>query len=799
MFRKHLVVFTLLLVCVSFFTFSQDSEWYYNKPIKRIYFEGLVSVSNADLVAVSNQFLEKNFTDEVFEQLLTHLFSLDYFKDIETDVVPLDKQGTNIMIRFTVSEYPLISKISFNGNNQIRNSELKDAILLKEKTIFNDSKVLVDERAIRDLYLSKGFTNIRVSSEKIQKDDETIQVEFIILEGKPTIVSSISFEGNASFAQKSLKKEMAQKEKTLFEKGIFQEANIELDKQKLIGFYQERGYIEASIVDVIRETNFNEADNRDELALTYIIREGSQYTYKGTSISGNKLFSTEELLDKIKLKDGEVFNAIKFSNGLRAIYDTYVEKGYTSNQFAPQEYKNIDAKTLSYSIEIVERPRSYIENIIIRGNEKTKDFVILREIPLESGDVYSQTKIANGLRNLYNTQFFSSILPDIQQGSEENLIDLIYEVTEQSTTSLEFGLTFSGVSDPDTPPISFFSKLTDSNFMGTGKTIGAELTIADANYTIGGKYIDNWLFGKPISLFAQATLSYKTLTTLQQTYFPQSSNYYLMDYDELSTNFAFGLGRRWFPNFAIISTNAGISIDLFKNFYDAETFIPYEDRVRSAYEAIGVTNSIYTSISFDDRDIFYDASKGWFASQRLSWTGLIPSIETEFFLRSDSKFEFYFTLLDAPVTDIWNLKFVFFAYTGLSFLTPTTNTAISNDSKLLVDGMFNGRGWNNARDNRGNALWSTNLELRFPVAPGMLSLDAFYDIAVVKDTLKDLTSLSQDDFYYSFGAGLRISVPQFPLKFLWGFPYKYENGNFQWKNNTQFPVEFILSFNLINR
>lgn len=799
MFRKHLVVFTLLLVCVSFFTFSQDFEWYYNKPIKRIYFEGLVSVSNADLVAVSNQFLEKNFTDEVFEQLLTHLFSLDYFKDIETDIVPLDKQGTNIMIRFTVTEYPLISKISFNGNNQIRDSELKDAILLKEKTIFNDSKVLVDERAIRDLYLSKGFTNIRVSSEKIQKDDETIQVEFIILEGKPTIVSSISFEGNASFAQKSLKKEMAQKEKTLFEKGIFQEANIELDKQKLLGFYQERGYIEASIVDLIRETNFNEADNRDELALTYIIREGSQYSYKGTSISGNKLFSTEELLDKIKLKDGEVFNTIKFSNGLRAIYDTYVEKGYTSNQFAPQEYKNIDAKTISYSIDIVERPRSYIENIIIRGNEKTKDHVILREIPLESGDVYSQTKVYNGLRNLYNTQFFSSILPDIQQGSEPNLIDLIYEVTEQSTTSLEFGLTFSGVSDPDTPPISFFSKITDSNFLGSGKTIGAELTIADANYTIGGKYIDNWLFGKPISLFAQATLSYKTLTTLQQTYFPQSSNYYLMDYDEFSTNFAFGLGRRWFPNFAIISTNAGISIDLFKNFYDANSFIPYEEKIRSAYESIGVTNSVYTSISFDDRDIFYDASKGWFASQRLSWTGLIPSIETDFFLRSDSKFEFYFTLLDAPVTDIWNLKFVFFAYSGLSFLVPTSNSNVSYNSKLLVDGMFNGRGWNNVRDNRGNSLWSTNFELRFPVAPGVLSIDAFYDIAAVKDNLYDFKNLSQDDFYHSFGGGLRISVPQFPLKFLWSFPFKYEKGDFQWKNDTQFPVEFVLSFNLVNR
>jgi outer membrane protein insertion porin family len=84
--------------------------------------------------------------------------------------------------------------------------------------------------------------------------------------------------------------------------------------------------------------------------------------------------------------------------------------------------------------------------------------------------------------------------------------------------------------------------------------------------------------------------------------------------------------------------------------------------------------------------------------------------------------------------------------------------------------MFNGRGWNTVRNNRGNALWSTNLELRFPVAPGMLSLDAFYDIAAVKDSLQDFAHLSQDDFYYSFGAGLRISVPQFPLKFLWAFP-----------------------------
>ena len=143
-----------------------------------------------------------------------------------------------------------------------------------------------------------------------------------------------------------------------------------------------------------------------------------------------------------------------------------------------------------------------------------------------------------------------------------NLIDLIFEVDNNRQLS-EFGVTFSGVADP-IPPISFFSKLTDSNFMGTGRTIGAELTIADGNYTLGGTFLENWLFGKPISLFVQQNLNYKTLTTFQETFFPENTNDYIMDYNELSTNLSFGLGRRWYPSFAILSFNSGFTVNLFK-------------------------------------------------------------------------------------------------------------------------------------------------------------------------------------------------------------------------------------------
>ena len=147
----------------------------------------------------------------------------------------------------------------------------------------------------------------------------------------------------------------------------------------------------------------------------------------------------------------------KYQAGLVAVTDLYFESGYTSNYFNPQVSKNTETKEISVAFTIVERPRSHIENIVLKGNEKTKDYVILRELPIESGDIFSKTKVTNGLRNLYNLQFFSAIVPDIVAGSEENLVDLVLNLEEQSTTAIEFGVTFSGIADPDAFPV-FYQK-----------------------------------------------------------------------------------------------------------------------------------------------------------------------------------------------------------------------------------------------------------------------------------------------------------------------------------------------------
>ena len=229
-----------------------------------------------------------------------------------------------------------------------------------------------------------------------------------------------------------------------------------------------------------------------------------------------------------------------------------------------------------------------------------------------------------------------------------------------------------------------------------------------------------------------------------------------------------------------------------------ETSVSVSSVIAENHGKFGIANTLWTSFSLDDRDIYYDPSKGWFASQRFSLVGLIPEKESEYYLRSDTKGELYFTLFQRQISETWTLKFVLAGYSGLSFVFPTFSDKIEDDGYLYIDGMFNGRGWGNLEtyQNRGNAMWSSYLELRMPIATGVFALDFFGDAVAVKENPKDLfTNLALDDFYFSFGPGMRFSLPQFPLRLLLANTFKFEDNNFEWDKKWQ----FVLSFNLSNR
>ncbi|MDR0504088.1 MAG: outer membrane protein assembly factor BamA [Treponema sp.] len=826
---------------------QQDDEWYIGKPIKDIIFTGLKNIKLSELEALVNPYKERAFDESVFWELQGKLYALEYFDRVDPGIKP-NPAGTGVVITFTVAERPVISRISFIGHSGLRRNELLDVITTKVSDIFNQAKLQEDITAIKNKYTEKGYPNAVIDAVESKTGESTIAINFQITEGEKISIKSIEFQNIISgqplkFSNNALKGQLSLKTKSLINDGAFQEAKLIADREAIAKYYHDRGYIDAVVTyerkDEISEKNVN-------MIITFLINEGVIYTFGKVEFEGNNIFKTDQLDKLINSKSGDTVNKSRLEADLQRVSDLYYENGYIFNSIVRTEERK--DQVISYKITIVERSRAYIENILVRGNEKTKSDVILREIPLESGDVFSRTKVMDAMRNLYNLQFFSAVYPETLQGSEENLMDLIFTVEETQTTEVQFGLTFSGSADPDTFPISGMVKINDRNLFGSGNELGAEVNssvVADTS-TASVNYLHRWIFGLPLSGGIDFSANYlRRLAAMNNGTYPgnpglwygnepyaypdgfhsyneyQANNFqpprdYLMEYMQWYISMGFSTGYRWTTFMGNLSVNGGIRFGIVKNDYDGAIFRPFDPALRERNNQWTLKNSFWASVALDKRDIFYDPSRGFYLYQRGGFYGFFNE-EREHYIRSDTKAEIFFTLFNVPVTEKWNFKGVFGLHTGLAVLFNKDFNhngnipPIEDSNKLSVDGMFVGRGWSSEYRNKGLLLWENWAELRFPVVPSILAFDLFFDAAAVetrqgyyfgKDDEGD-SNFTIDNFRFSFGGGFRFTIPQFPFRI--GLAkrfrtvdkvFKWEPGALQFGNdsNPARGVDLVISF-----
>ncbi|MDR2900661.1 MAG: outer membrane protein assembly factor BamA [Treponema sp.] len=834
--RRRLVVIFLFISLVSFLApnlfAQQQDDWYQEKPIRDITFDGLRHVDVSELRAITDTFIGRLFNDTVFLELQSAIYALEYFDLISPSAVPADPRGSEVIIRFNVTERPIISKISFVGNSGLRTQELFDVISVKVNDVSNQLKVRVDELAIQNKYQEKGFPDASVRSEFNENTDGTITLIFYLNEGEKISIESIRFEGNTIFPERTLKNQLSLKERgffTVFQDGAFQEVKLVADRNAITQYYHDRGYIDAAVTDVTQNIQKNDA-GENMMTLTFRIYEGRTYTFGGITFEGNHIFSSEQLSSNVTSKTGEVVNAQQVEADLQRVADVYYENGYLFNTIAREEIKNSDNGTISYIITIVERNRAYIENITIIGNEKTKDEVILREFDLEPGDVFSKTKVMDGLRNLYNLQFFSIVTPDTPEGSTDNLMNLIINVEEQPTTELNAGMSFSGVSDPDTIPISLIIGYNDRNFLGTGNSLGANLNLATNDQTVSVNYTHRWIFGLPLSGGFDLTAGRKLHKGYMDNFGPffnGNEDYafpdgfetyeeyensgkvpvdqYLMDYTQWDISLGFSSGYRWIFRPGILALGGGVRVGVVRNEYEADLYRPFDPTLRDRNNQWTPENSFWFNLSLDNRDVYFDPTNGYYISQRLGFYGIIPQ-EREHYIRTDTKAEYFLTLFDLPITENYALKGIFAIHTGVSFLFPAFGYPLDIESpnRLYVDGMFNARGWTNDRLNRGLALWENWAEIRVPLVPGLIALDTFFDMAAVAPSPEEFfTSFSADQLRFSFGIGARFTIPQFPFRIMLAKRFKVVDGLVEWQTGNINPgntpgcgVDFVISFTM---
>ncbi|WP_455383078.1 outer membrane protein assembly factor BamA [Salinispira pacifica] len=848
-----------------------SSEWYLGKPIRNIEFKGLKTVSESELRGIVDPYIGQKFTDSLFLDLQRKLYALGYFDQIVPRAIKADPQGSAVILQFEVKERPVVSDVKIEGNSRVRTSDILDVVLLKPGDMVTNAKIRLDEDAIKNLYLERGFPNATVSgSTQTDKDGKTTLV-FSIDEGNQTIIKQIKFSGNTYASDSTLRGVIKSKEQSLFNSGVYQESLLEQDKQLIVKYYQDHGYVDAKVTDITKDFQTEEKDKRSLVTLTYYVDEGQQWTFGGVKFEGNSIFTTEKLSRYFKIRPGDVLNKSKIEDGYNAVANLYAENGYIFNQINLEQQRDPATRTISYTVKIVELNRAHIENIIIKGNTKTKDFVIRREIPLEPGDIFSAAKIRQGLQNLTNLQYFQSITPETPQGSVPGLMDLVLNVEEANTADVRFGVSFGGnTSFPIAGQVSW----QDRNFRGLGETIGAQLSVSPAEQTVAFNYTQPWLFNKPISAGVNFSVDRATITGVPQDIlypqFPNSTDSgsvpdpftgvyvfskdtdfggtiykagspfpgtaaqaqpliangtletdyayaggttaaipssYLMSYINWNISLGTNLGYRIPTRVGRLGLGTGLSTSLNYVNYDDSVYRPWDETIRTSHQSWYFTNKWSFTTYLDTRDITYSPSNGYYFREDLTLAGGFLFGRSQF-INTSTTLEGFLTLWDLPVTDSWSWKMVLAAHTALSVLLPQFWVPPSADAngnpyvpnaidQLYIDGMTVGRGWPRTA---GQALWDNWVELRMPLAPQVIWFDMFFEGASLWDSYRNINMGDINNFDFSFGAGFRFVIPQFPIRLYIAKRFKFVDGHFEWVQGGLFNagsptggVDFVFS------
>ncbi len=726
---------------------------------------------------------------------------MDYFEEIESNALPGDEEKKSVIIEFLVSEKPTVSKIVIKGAHNLRKGEILDTILLKKGDMVSQAKVDLDSDAINELYIQKGFMSTQVSGKvEMVDEDNTVRVSFEIIEGSQTTIKEVSLSGNSFASDSTLLKEMKTKAQALFSKGIFQESKLEEDIVRIQDYYGENGFIDAKVVKVDRTEEKDPEKDKNYLLLTLFIEEGEQYTYGDMKFEGNNIFSDEELNKLVRQKEGSILNKLKLEADFQRVTDLYYENGYIFNIIDRQELRD-EAK---------------------KGNEKTKDFVIIRELPFEVGDIFNKTKIIQGLRNLYNLQYFTAITPETPQGSVEGLMDMVINIEEGSTASINFGIMFSG----GDYPINGMVKWTENNWRGRGQTFGLEMELSTLRQMGSVSFREPWMFGTRWSGGVNFSLEHAIVPNIYQDILPPiftgyednafpdpyetygeyedaiangetPPSQYNMDYTSWKISTGINTGYRYYTPLGWLGIRSGLSTSLELLTYDETLYRPYDPEVRAGLDNWSIVNKLGNTLYWDKRDYFLNPTKGFYLAQGLSFTGGFLFGDRHY-IRTDSTAEGFMTLLDLPLFTNWNLKVVLASHTSLSLILPQfgEEDPITVPTDLLyIDGMNIARGWPLIKEQE--AVWDNRLELRIPIAEQFLWWAFFFDAATSWEKLESMSDTSVENFYFSLGGGIRFTIPQFPIRLYLAQRFQMEDGKWHWiDGNMPFfglRLDFVIS------
>lgn len=428
-------------------------------------------------------------TAENIDASIKALFATGLFADVK-----IDRSGSNIVIH--VVENPMINTVNFEGNEEIDDKTLQKEVEVHQSMIYTKSRVQSDTRRVLALYQSKGFYNVRVDPQLIQLPDNRVNVAFQISESDKTTIDEINFVGNKSLSADRLRGTMVTKQKAWWNpfghNNTYDPDRLEYDKELVRRFYLKNGFADIQVVSA--EAHLKQ-DGKG-FVITITVDEGPRYTVHdvAVNIGTNTTLNGNALRSKVRTGVGDYYDATKVDKSVEALTLEASDEGFTFAKVEPKVDRNPDGRTVNITYNITEGQRVYVERIDITGNNRTRDYVIRRELQLYEGDAFNPTLVERARRRLTALDYFDKV--DFKQlpGSAPDRIVLDVDVSEKSTGSLTFSVGYS-----TTETVVGTIEYAERNLFGMGYQQSIATSASFVKQSINYSFTDPYFLGSNIS------------------------------------------------------------------------------------------------------------------------------------------------------------------------------------------------------------------------------------------------------------------------------------------------------------
>ncbi len=555
------------------------------QKVTQIKFEGLAHLSPTSAKEIAGIRVGEEINAGKINSSIKNFFAQGYFKDVW-----VDQQGGVLIYHF--KEKLAIANVDIKGYGSGDDGmKLLEGIGLKKGDLYDERRVKKAKRTLIAKLESQGYYDTVVDVSTTPVGESSMAIVFDVNKGEKIIIEEQNFVGAEALVQSDIELDLANKEKDFLgwmpwrNNGEATVDQLEYDAYRVKDVYMRHGYLDAYVSKPLMRVDFGSYKAK----VDYQIVEGVQYRVGTIGISQDvKGLDTEDLKDELILKEGKIFNIKRMRKDISILEEEVGNLGYAFVKVAPQMHKDPEKKIINLNYVVQPGEVVTINDVIISGNDTTKDRVIRRYIYLAPGDTFSARDLKDSKNALGRTGFFEKVDVESQRVSA-NRINLLVKVKETSTGTISAGGGYGSYEG-----LMFNASISDRNFFGSGinTTLGFEISKISTNYNLSFVNPKVW-----DSMYSLGLSLYK-------------KEYEYIDYTQDQLGGSLNIGREFYRYF-----HASVGVGYVDNQSTVnDTNNTYLTTYINLYNDQYKKTSLFASVSFDNTDDFYVPREGMIAA-----------------------------------------------------------------------------------------------------------------------------------------------------------------------------------------